>query len=330
MMASIPPAEVLARFMQGRGPVDPSPVSSCRALGLVAAGMTGPATGLPTRPMAGIGGLACRALDLMGASGTAPLMMMRPLTPVRPGDDLPDGDDAVIDGSGAQALVGMTLVSVEALPGEGVIAQAGHLAPAGALLRAGQPVGPADLALCAMAGIDRLPVRQVTVDLQGDDGPSRRLLAALLQAEGCRIGPGGPLRLRITPEAGSGTRLALEGAESASVMSDADGIALDLPDLVDAVLSCWLALIRPAIDHLTARQRPEMPALALGRKIASPLGLAQVVLLTREADGWLPRAPGSLSLDIWRQARAFVIIPPQDEGLAQGSPVTPMPLHATE
>jgi molybdopterin biosynthesis enzyme len=62
-------------------------------------------------------------------------------------------------------------------------------------------------------------------------------------------------------------------------------------------------------------------ALPLVRKISSCVGLAEVVLLERGADGWMPSAVGDLSLGTIARADAWLVVPGESEGFAAGTSV---------
>jgi hypothetical protein len=61
--------------------------------------------------------------------------------------------------------------------------------------------------------------------------------------------------------------------------------------------------------------------LPIARKIASRVGLAEIVLLAREKDNWVPLAVGDLSLEAMRLADAWLAVPGDSEGYAAGTPV---------
>jgi molybdopterin biosynthesis enzyme len=61
--------------------------------------------------------------------------------------------------------------------------------------------------------------------------------------------------------------------------------------------------------------------LPLARKIASGVGLAEIVLLERKQDMWATLAVGELSLEAIARAEAWLVVPGGSEGFAAGSPV---------
>jgi molybdopterin biosynthesis enzyme len=92
-----------------------------------------------------------------------------------------------------------------------------------------------------------------------------------------------------------------------------------LPGRLEDTLAAWLLLARPCLDCLTglAAERPSA-ARPLARKIASASGMAELVLLKREADRWKPLAAGDISWAAMADADAWLAIPAQSEGFAAG------------
>jgi molybdopterin molybdotransferase len=94
-----------------------------------------------------------------------------------------------------------------------------------------------------------------------------------------------------------------------------------LPGAPDQALAAWWTLALPAIDRLSGRALRETVNLPLARKIASHVGLAEIVLLARKQDMWLPLAVGELSLDAIARAEAWLAVSGGSEGFAAGAPV---------
>jgi molybdopterin biosynthesis enzyme len=64
----------------------------------------------------------------------------------------------------------------------------------------------------------------------------------------------------------------------------------------------------------------------LARKVASSLGLAEVIPVRRVAQGVEPLASGYLSLAALAQADGWILVPPESEGYPAGARVTVRPL----
>ena len=62
-------------------------------------------------------------------------------------------------------------------------------------------------------------------------------------------------------------------------------------------------------------------SLPLKRKIASSVGIAEIVLLENNEGNWLPSAIGDLSLEAVARADAWLAVPGGSEGHAAGTPV---------
>jgi molybdopterin molybdotransferase len=101
---------------------------------------------------------------------------------------------------------------------------------------------------------------------------------------------------------------------------------LIIPGRLDAALAAWLVLGRHLIMRLTGRDAPE-PAtpVRLARKIASTVGMAEVVLVRACENGVEPVASGYYPLHALAQADGFVLVAPEREGFPPGATVA---MHA--
>src|SRR5262249_5232674 len=93
-----------------------------------------------------------------------------------------------------------------------------------------------------------------------------------------------------------------------------------VPGAPDQALAVWWTLVLPALDRLTGRQRQAMRR-RLSRKIASSVGIAEVVLLEEVDSAWIPLAGGDLPLAVVARARAWLLVPGGSEGYAAGTEV---------
>jgi molybdopterin molybdotransferase len=104
---------------------------------------------------------------------------------------------------------------------------------------------------------------------------------------------------------------------------------LILPGRLDAALVAWLMLGRRMLARLCGRRdddaEPRTPVV-LARKIASTLGLAEVVPVKREADGVVPLASGYLALQALVRADGYIVVPAESEGYPAGACVDMWPL----
>jgi molybdopterin biosynthesis enzyme len=96
---------------------------------------------------------------------------------------------------------------------------------------------------------------------------------------------------------------------------------LVLPGTPDQALAAWWALALPVLDRLSGRRKRQPVTLPLQRKIASDVGIAEIVLLARQHETWIPLATGDLPLDVIARAEAWLLVPGGAEGFAAGTPV---------
>jgi molybdopterin biosynthesis enzyme len=72
------------------------------------------------------------------------------------------------------------------------------------------------------------------------------------------------------------------------------------------------------LSGLWPRQRLTLP---LQRKIASTVGIAEIVLLEQIDETWMPMTVGDMSLEATARADAWLAVPAASEGFAAGTPV---------
>jgi len=101
---------------------------------------------------------------------------------------------------------------------------------------------------------------------------------------------------------------------------------LILPGRLDAALAVWLVLGRHLLVRLAGRAAAEAGTpVRLARKIASTVGIAEVILVSRCEDGIEPIASGYFPLQALAQADGFVLVAPEREGFPPGATVA---MHA--
>jgi molybdopterin molybdotransferase len=94
-----------------------------------------------------------------------------------------------------------------------------------------------------------------------------------------------------------------------------------LPGAPDQAFAAWWALAIPVLDRLSGRRPRKTLNLPLACKIASLVGIAEIVLLEREQGTWITLAVGELSLDAIARAEAWLTVPGETEGFAAGAVV---------
>jgi molybdopterin biosynthesis enzyme len=72
---------------------------------------------------------------------------------------------------------------------------------------------------------------------------------------------------------------------------------------------------------LSGRRQRQPVTLPLARKIASSVGIAEIVLFEKTNGAWMPLAVGDLSLEAVARADAWLAVPGGSEGYAAGTPV---------
>jgi molybdopterin biosynthesis enzyme len=350
-----PLADILASFDLSIGPVEPREETVERALGLTLAASAVVAEGRPRTPLALRDGYAVRAEATLDASSYAPA----PLAPAPPridtGEPMPDGADAVaaldavaVRGAQAEALAPVA-------PGEGVLAPDMDATARLQLRLAGARLRRIDVALLTALGIERVLVRQPRVRVVRVGGDpvieaAARLIACAIDGEsGHAILENIALEAALTDDGedmvvaigGTGCgrndasvrtlarvgKLAYHGIGITPGETTAIGFAgpmpvLLLPGRIDAALAGWLTIGRRMLARRAFRLIEEQPfAAELGRKIASPLGLAEVVAVRRRLGKVEPVAQGYLSMQALAHAEGWILVPADSEGHPEGARV---------
>jgi molybdopterin molybdotransferase len=94
-----------------------------------------------------------------------------------------------------------------------------------------------------------------------------------------------------------------------------------LPGAPDQAFAAWWTLALPVLDRLSGRRPRKTLNLPLARKIASAVGIAEIVLLEQKQGVWITLAVGELSLEAIARAEAWLAVPADAEGFAAGTPV---------
>jgi molybdopterin biosynthesis enzyme len=357
--ASLTPLDsALAGLLQGVASVPPIELPLAQALGCIAAEMPAlPA--IPPHDIAAADGWALHARDLVGASSYTPLPLSKPPRWVEAGDAMPSGCDCVVDSDAVELSGAMAQVLAEAIPGQGVRRIGGDIAE-GSFLTAGRPVGPLDLLLARAAGLERVQVRRprlrivnipsnsgqtataeqmmesargagaeiISIEAAGRDATS---IADALATDGCDLlvaiggsgvgrGDAGVAALARRGEV-IAHGIALQPGRTAAAGRIGNIPAIVLPGAPDQALAAWWTLALPALDRLSGRLRRTPLTLPLARKVASQVGIAEIVLLERQDGAWLPSAVGEMPLAAIARADGWLAIPGGSEGHAAGTPV---------
>ena len=358
--ASLTPLDVaLAALLHRLLPVAPVDLPLAQALGCVAAEMPR-LQAIPPCNIAVADGWALRSRDLVGASSYSPLPLSAAPVWVEAGDAMPDGCDCVIDSDSVEASGSMVQVLAEAIPGQGVRRLGGDIAADVVVMAAGRCVRPLDLLIARAAGLERLNVRRprlavVNVPAASGDTTTAQLISESGRAAGAivvftevsgrdvlsiadaldtgkcdllvTIGGSGVGRTDATIAALArrgeiiAHGIALQPGRTAAVGRIGTIPVIALPGAPDQALAAWWTLALPVLVHLAARRPRPTITLPLARKIASSVGVADIVLLESRDGTWWPLAVGDLALETIARADAWLAVPGGSEGFAAGTPV---------
>ncbi|MBU6461652.1 MAG: molybdopterin-binding protein [Bradyrhizobium sp.] len=357
--ASLTPLDAaLAALLRDLAAVAPVELPPAQAIGFIAAEMPAlPA--VPSCNIAAVDGWALHAHDLIGASSYTPLPLTKPPVWVEAGDAIPSDCDCVIDSDAVDLSGPAAQVLAEAIPGQGVRRSGGDIAQ-DSFVATGQPVRALDLLVARAAKLQTVQVRRPRLRIVNIPSTSGQTTTAELIADSARAAGADIIRAEsagrdaasvsaalvtdgndlLVAIGGSGVGRSDAGVAALARRGDiiAHGIALQpgrtsavgrigkipvivLPGAPDQALAAWWTLALPALDRLSGR-RPRSPlTLPLARKVASLVGIAEIVLLERRNAGWMPLSVGEMPLAAIARADAWLAIPDGSEGHAAGTPV---------
>jgi molybdopterin biosynthesis enzyme len=350
-----PLADVFAMLNETAKHVAPRDIAVADAMGCVLAADV-KAAARPARAMALTDGWAIAASDVADAGGYAPVPLANSPPRVETGDDMPADTDAVLPPD-AVVMRGASAEAVAAVAaGEGVLAAGGDVDGTKPLYVAGHRLRTADLAVLAAANVSTVSVRAPRVAIVMAREDLRLVPAAQFIARDCAA-QGGVAQMRngadiadvlaandaeaivIVGGTGSGARdnsvIALAAAgrvachgvgiapgETAALGEVKGKPVLIVPGRLDAALAAWLLIGRHLLDRLTGGMAAA-PAMRgrLTRKIASTVGLCDVVPVRLEGGDAEPLAGRILPLSVLARATGYVVVPADSEGYAAGSDV---------
>lgn len=354
-----PLADVLASFDLSVRPVAPREEALAKAVGLALAADIKAASGHPQATLALRDGFAVRADETLDASSYAPAPLTGAPARVDTGEPLPEGADAVatldmVQTRGAQAEA-LAVVA----PGEGTLAPDADAAAGLKLRLSGAALRRIDVALLADFGIERVMVRQPRVRVvctsPGAVAKSAaRFIGSAIEHEcGQAISGDMTLEAALSDDSaemvvgiggtGSGRNdqsvrtlarigqvayhgIAITPGETTAIGFVGERPVLLLPGRFDAALAGWCTIGRRMLAKRAFRLIEDQPFSAeLGRKIASPLGLAEVVPVRRRLGRVEPVASGYLPLQALLKAEGWILIPADSEGHPEGARVVVRP-----
>ncbi|MBV9530991.1 MAG: molybdopterin-binding protein [Bradyrhizobium sp.] len=357
--ASLTPLDVaLGAVLSGLKPLAVVELPLREAMGCVTAELP-PLKAYPPHDVAAADGFALRSRDVVGASSYTPVPLRMPAVWVEAGDRVPEGCDCVIDVDSIEVTGPIPQVLTEAIPGQGLRRTGGDIAD-GFVVAPGSRFGPLDILVARAAGLEKMRVRRPKLGVLNVPAAEGEVATAQLICECARSASAEVVYAEVASRdaASIGEGLAAEacdllvtiggcgvGRTDASVVALAQrgeviahGIALRpgrtsalgwigntpviaLSGSTDQALAAWWTLALPVVDRLSGRQPRQTIVLPLARKIASSVGIAEIALLGRKHDTFVPLALGDLSFETIVNAQAWLTVPGSSEGYAAGAPV---------
>jgi len=122
--------------------------------------------------------------------------------------------------------------------------------------------------------------------------------------------------------------MALTPGETAALGFAGAKPVLLLPGRLDAALAVWLTVGRRLLERLVGTlNRDHEPAetLALARKVASTVGLTELVPVRRNGGQVEPLASKYLPLSALARADGWILVPAESEGYSAGASVQVRP-----
>ncbi|MPZ39149.1 MAG: molybdopterin-binding protein [Rhizobiales bacterium] len=354
--------DVLASIQASVVPVAPRKVDLFGALNRALAEDVAAAAGQPAEARALRDGYAVRAEDIADAGSYAPVPLAAAPVRVDMGDALPPGTDAVVPLDAVVSRGARFEAVAPTAVGDGVLPSGGDLRAGAFIACRGWRLNDFNLAMLAMAGKKQVSVREPRIRLvtaRADADPvldaTGDLLARALNARGCAVRRSAGDLAAAFSESDSDAVIVVGGTGSgrndASVQELArrggavtHGIAISpgettafgmpgnrpvllLPGRIDAAIAGWLTIALPLIDRLSASSEAPDPSTAapLARKVASPIGLVEVVPVRLARGQAEPIASGYWPLGLLAGSDGWVLVPASSEGFPAGSEVVIRP-----
>lgn len=344
-----PLKEMLAQVEALARPAVPRDAALDQALGCVLATDITALESRPAQPVAVVDGWAVRAELVQDAGPYSPIALSPPPAWVEVGDRLPSDADTLLPPDAVSVRGNNFEVIAGAAPGTGVLAAGGNVARGALLRRAGERLRASDMAVLAALGVAIVHARRPNIRIKAtnprlghaivatllkhaveaaggtvaiDDGASleRALLDEGADAVFVIGGTGqGKRDASVTALARVG-RVAIHGFGIAPGETGALGEAggrpvLLFPGRLDAALAVWLLLGSQFVKQLSGSTEKEVTVEArLSRKIASQVGIAEIVVVRSGDDGLEPLASAVLGLSSLARADGWVLVPPESEG----------------
>jgi molybdopterin molybdotransferase len=350
---------VLARIDALVAPVMPREVAIAAAVGRVVVGDVTVGS-RPGAALALRDGWAVNSALTQDAGPYAPAPLPSAIR-IEAGAPLPAGADAVAESDAVVVRDGAAQAIAPVTPGEGVLPAGADADGATARPHDGRRLHAVAAAALAAAGISRLRIREprllvVRARPPGDpiiDAAAALLAHAIAAAGGVALDdpPGDGRRLADAlrrPDAdaviaiggtGSGRNDTRVSTLASLGRVEAHGIALSpgetaafgtvetrpvllLPGRIDAALAVWLLLGEHLLARLAgSREQPPAVAATLTRKVASNLGLAELIPVRLREGKAEPLGSGYLPLQTIAQADGWMLVAADREGHPAGATI---------
>jgi molybdopterin molybdotransferase len=353
-----PLANVIERMKALVTPVEPRVLDLAAAHLRVLAEDVTTDCGSPGESRALVDGYAVRADAITDAGPYAPVAFTTAPVRVDVGDALPPGTDAVVPLDAINNRAGLLQAVAPAVAGEGVLQTCADADRDTVVAQQSSRLTSIQLAALAAIGTKRARVREPRVRLvQARAEPDAvldaigDLLARALAMLGCAvarsagdlssvlgaaetdavIGIGGTGAGRndssVTTLARHGRieahGIAIAPGESAAFGTSGSRPVLLLPGRLDAAIAGWVTIGVPLVEQLAGRTHTTNPRIAasLARKVASPLGLVEVVPVRLKGSQAEPIASGYWPLGPLTGSDGWILVPADSEGFPVGSEV---------
>lgn len=323
------------------------------AAGCVLARAERSAQALPPVSIALAAGWAVAAAETFAASPYAPVAVDE-THPLDIGEGVPGGCDAIVPRISVVMESGHPMLQTPLTAGENLRHAGEDISSGAMLLAAGRRLTPLGVALAGFAGVDFVAVRVPRVLVVHADAAAAAAAARLVVTAARRCGAACRMATIGSPDdrsaafpphltiaigdvtiglhdpafAWAAARNGWRGIGCPAmrpgdtvICGVADGSpVMVIPSRLDAVLSAVLLIARPLIGALAgATESPWRERRALTRKIASAVGLSELVLLADAEDGraWTPVGVGDFGWIDAAAACAYAEVPPESEGAGE-------------
>ena len=343
-----PLAEVLARIDAVVKPVAPGASDLHAALGRILAEDIVIHAPLPGVARALRDGWAVRS-DLTSDAGAYAPAPLPTAARVDVGEPLPPDADAVAPVDAVTIRAGVPQALAPVGPGEDVLAPGADIARGATLLQAGRRLHGVQIAVLAAAGVNRVNVRVPRLRLvRARPGRDAVIDAAIACIAGAIASMGGAAPVSGSSElasacadadavvvvggTGSGRSdatvrtlaslgevhvhgVGLLPAETTALGTVGPCPVLAVPGRLDAALAAWHVLGQAMLAQLAGSREPLPTRTAkLTHKVASTVGLAELVPVRCEGSSATPIASGYVPLSALAQGDGWILIKPESEG----------------